>query len=157
MATTLFLYLLCLVCWLGGMVFFAFFVAPVIFSRLPIAEAGKVVAGIFPRYYLLGYVAGIIAVVLAVYFAITSAWARGWWSAAAVLLVIALGLTFYAGLVVRPQVDRIRGVTEEANPDPARRARFDQLHRLSVQLNGAVMVLELLALVSTAAALARHG
>src|SRR5208337_2134602 len=121
MATTLFLYLLSLVCWLGGMVFFAFFVAPVIFSRLPIAEAGKVVAGVFPRYYLLGYVAGIIAVVLAVYFAITSAETRGWWSAAAVLLAIALGLTFYAGLVVRPQVDRIRAVTEEANPDPARR------------------------------------
>jgi hypothetical protein len=155
--TILFLYLLCLVCWLGGMVFFAVFVAPVIFSRLPIAEAGKVVAGIFPRYYLLGYVAGLIAVILAIYFALTSPWARGWWSAAAVLLVIALGLTFYAGLVVRPQVDQIRTVAEEANPDPARRARFDQLHRLSVQINGAVMALNLLALASTAAALARHG
>src|SRR5208282_2836921 len=138
-------------------VFFAFFVAPVIFTRLPVAEAGKVVAGIFPRYYLLGYVAGVICVILAVYFATTAGWARGWWSAAAFLLAIALGLTFYAGIIVRPQVDQVRSVSEEANPDPARRERFDHLHRLSVQLNGAVMVLDLLALVSTAAALARHG
>ena len=157
MATTLFLYLLCLACWLGGMIFFAFFVAPVVFSRLPIQEAGKVVAGVFPRYYMLGYVAGIIAVILAIYFAITSASSRGWWSAAAVLLAIALSLTFYAGLVVRPQIDRIRTVAEEANPDPERRARFDSLHRLSVRLNGTVMVLDLLALASTTAALVRHG
>ena len=38
MVTTLFLYLLCLVCWLGGMVFFAFFVAPG--YLLPIADCG---------------------------------------------------------------------------------------------------------------------
>jgi len=157
MAITLFLYLLSLVCWLGGMIFFALFVAPVIFTRLPVADAGKVVAGIFPRYYLLGYVAGVIAVVLAIYFAVTAGWARGWWSAAALLLAIALGLTFYAGIVIRPQVDQIRTVAEETNPDPARKERFDKLHRASVQLNGAVMVLNLLALISTAAALGRHG
>jgi hypothetical protein len=157
MATTLFLYLLSLICWLGGMIFFAFFVAPVIFTRLPVADAGKVVAGIFPRYYLLGYVAGVIAVVLAIYFAITAEWARGWWSAAALMLAIALALTFYAGLVIRPQVDQLRTVAEETNPDPARKERFDKLHRASVQLNGAVMVLNLLALISTAAALGRRG
>ncbi len=157
MFTTLFLYLLSLGCWLGGMIFFAFFVAPIVFSRLPIQDAGKVMAGMFPRYYMLGYVAGTIAVILAIYFTITSASARGWWGAAAILLAIALSLTFYAGLVIRPQVDRIRTVTEEASPDPERRARFDSLHRLSVQINGTVMVLNLLAMASTAAALTRHG
>jgi len=59
--------------------------------------------------------------------------------------------------VIRPQVDQIRTVAEETNPDPARKERFDKLHRASVQLNGAVMVLNLLALISTAAALGRHG
>ncbi len=157
MAVTLFLYLLCLVCWLGGMIFFAAFATPVIFSRLPVAEAGKVVAGIFPRYYMLGYTAGTIAAILAIYFTVTSQTARGWWSIAAVLLVIAVGIASYAGMVVRPQVARIRGVTEEANPDPARRAEFDKLHRFSVELNITVMLLDVLALASTAAALSRHG
>lgn len=156
MIITLFLYLLCLICWLGGMVFFSFFTAPALFSRLPIAEAGKVVSTIFPRYYILGYVAGIIGFILALYFTIARG-PRGWWSLATIAIAIAVGLTFYAGAVVRPQVDAIRTVAEEQNPDPARKAEFDRLHRLSVTLNGAVMVLNLVALVGTAAALAPRG
>jgi len=70
-----------------------------------------------------------------------------------VLLAGALALTVYAGAVVRPKVEAVRAVTEEAAPDPARKAEFDALHRLSVQLNGAVMLLDLLAVLSTAAAL----
>jgi len=152
----LFIYLLSIVCWLGAIIFFSAFVAPVVFGQLPVAEAGKVVSVIFPRYYVLGYVAGIIAVALAVYFAIARG-ARGWWSGAALLLAVALALTLYAGLVIRPRVDALRSVSEEQNPDPARKAEFDRLHRLSVILNGDVLILDLLALASTAGALSRHG
>ena len=152
----LFIYLLSIVCWLGAIIFFSAFVAPVVFTQLPIAEAGKVVSVIFPRYYVLGYVAGIVAVALAVYFAIARG-ARGWWSGAALLLAVALALTLYAGLVIRPRVDALRSVSEEQNPDPARKAEFDRLHRLSVILNGDVLILDLLALASTAGALSRHG
>jgi len=152
----LFVYLLAIVCWLGAIIFFSAFVAPVIFTRLPIAEAGQVVSVIFPRYYALGYVSGIVAVALAVHFAISRG-ARGWWSGTALLLAVALALTLYAGLVVRPAVDAIRQVSEEPNPDPARMAEFDRLHRLSVTLNGSVLILDLLALAGTAGALSRHG
>ncbi len=69
------------------------------------------------------------------------------------LLAGALALTVYAGAVVRPKIETVRSVSEEATPDPARKAEFDTLHRLSVQLNGVVMVLDLLALLATAAAL----
>ena len=152
MAITLFVYLLCLVAWLGGMIFFSIFTAPVIFTVLPVGEAGKVGSGIFPRYYLLGYGAGIIGVILAFYFTIARS-PRLCWGLAAIALAIALVLTFYAGAIVRPKVDAIRTVAEEANPDHERKAEFDRLHRLSVALNGAVMVLNLLALLSSAAAL----
>ena len=50
MAIALFLYLLALVCWLGGMFFFTVIVAPVVFKLLPLAAGGKLVAGLFPRY-----------------------------------------------------------------------------------------------------------
>jgi p-aminobenzoyl-glutamate transporter AbgT len=152
---TLFVYLLALACWLGGMIFFALLMAPVVFSTLPISEAGKVMATLFPRYYVLGYIAGGIACVLAIYFTAANV-ARLWWGFTTVALVIALALTFYAGLIVRPQVDAIRTVNEEPNPDPARKAEFDRLHQLSVSLNGVVIVLNLLALATTAAALAPH-
>ena len=54
-------------------------------------------------------------------------------------------------------VAAIRTVTEEANPDPVRRAEFDRLHHLSVMLNGAVMLLNLAALFSSAVALTPRG
>src|SRR5215472_16775310 len=83
MMITLFIYLLSLVCWLGGMVFFSIFSAPVIFRVLSRADAGKVVSGIFPRYYLLGYAAGAVALVLARYFCVLRS-GRPWWILSAV-------------------------------------------------------------------------
>ncbi|HEY2524533.1 MAG TPA: DUF4149 domain-containing protein [Candidatus Binataceae bacterium] len=151
----LFIYLLSVVCWLGAMVFFIP-VTQTAFTTLPKAAAGKYLAGLFPLYYLLGYICGSIAVALAIYLCAIRA-PRLWWGVAAIALAIALGLTAYAGTIVRPRVDAIRSVTEEANPDPARRAEFDRLHRLSVTLNGGVMLLNLGALLSTAAALTARG
>ncbi|MFZ1886847.1 MAG: DUF4149 domain-containing protein [Candidatus Binataceae bacterium] len=152
----LFIYLIAIACWLGGIVFFSFFTAPVIFTQLPIADAGRVVHTIFPRYYALGYIAGTIALALAIYFTAVRD-SRLWWGLSVAALVLALGLTFYAGAVVRPRVDAIRGVSEEQNPDPARKAEFDHLHHLSVYLNGAVLLLNLAALAATAEALTRRG
>ena len=156
MAIALFLYLLALVCWLGGMFFFTVIVAPVVFKLLPLAEGGKLVAGLFPRYYIVGYIAGGISVALAIYFAIERS-PRLWWSLSSLALAIALGLTIYAGAIVRPQVDAVRTVVEEQTPDPARKAEFDRLHRLSVMLNVGVMVLNLAALLTTATALTPNG
>jgi hypothetical protein len=156
MIAALFFYLLCLVCWLGGMVFFSIMVAPVIFAQLPITDAGKVVSALFPRYYLLGYIAGGIGLSLAIYLCVMRA-PRLWWALAALALAVALGLTFYAGQVVRPKVDAIRSVAEETNPNPRRKAEFDRLHRLSVIINGVVILLNLGALLSSAAALTPRG
>ena len=111
---------------------------------------------LFPRYYLLGYICGVIGLIGAIYLCATRT-PRVWWAMAAVALLIALGLTVYAGAVVRPRVDAIRTVSEEANPDPARRAEFDRLHHLSVLLNGAVMLLDVGALLATAIALTPPG
>lgn len=147
----LFFYLLAMVCWLGGMIAFVAFTA-VLFSRLPVLDAGKVVGAIFPYYYLTGYVAGGIGLLLAIYFAVGGR-GRGWWICSAVLLAGALALTVYAGAVIRPKIEAVRSVNEEANPDPARKAEFDSLHRLSVQINGGVIVLDLLTLLASAAAL----
>jgi hypothetical protein len=150
----LFIYLLAMVCWVGAIIFFSFFTAPVVFTVLARPDAGKVVSVIFPRYYILGYVAGGLAFLIAIYLLVTGNGARGWWLASVLTIGIALGCTFYAGIVVRPRVDAIRSVSEQENPDPATKAEFDNLHHLSVMLNGAVLLLDLIALFGTAAALA---
>ncbi len=148
---TLFLYLFALACWLGGMIAFVAFTA-VLFSRLPVTDAGKVVSTIFPYYYLTGYVAGGIGVVLTVYFALGGR-GRVLWICSAALLAAALGLTVYAGAVLRPRIEAVRGVVEQTDPNPEQKAQFDALHRLSVQINGGVMLLDILALLASAAAL----
>lgn len=156
MILLLFMYLLALACWLGGMLFFTGITTPVIFKVLPIGDRGKLLAGLFSYYYLLGYIAGSIGLALAIYFA-AARMPRLWWSLSALALAVALGLTVYAGAIVRPQVAGLRSVVEEQNPDPARRAEFDRLHKLSVMLNVGVMVLNLTALMTTATALAPNG
>jgi hypothetical protein len=149
-------YLIAIACWLGGIVFFSFFTTRIVFASLPRPEAGVAIRALFPQYYMLGYVAGTIALVAAIY--ITAVWTpRLWWSLTTLALAIALGLTFYAGTVIRPRVEAIRGVTEEANPDPARKAEFDKLHRMSVILNGAALLLNLAAVVGTSGALTARG
>jgi uncharacterized membrane protein len=156
MAILLFLYLLAMVCWLGGMLFFTGITTPVVFKLLPLAERGKLLAGLFTYYYLLGYVAGSISVVLAIYFAVARS-PRLWWSLSAIALAVALALMVYAGAIVRPQVAALRSVVEEQSPDPARRGEFDRLHKISVILNVGVMVLNLTALLTTATALTPNG
>ena len=149
----IFIYLLAMVCWLGAIIFFSFFTAPVVFTVLARPDAGKVVSVIFPRYYILGYIAGTIAFVIAIYLLANGTGVRQWWAASVITLAIALGCTFYAGIKIRPRVDAIRTVSEEANPDPATKAEFDHLHHLSVILNGTVLLMDLVALFGTAAAL----
>lgn len=157
MTVLIFLYLLALMCWLGSIVFFSFVTTPTVFQSLARPDAGKLLAALFPRYYLVGYAAGAVALVLAIYLLIVSRGVRLWWAAALIAIAIALGSTLYAGLVVRPQVSAIRAVSEEQNPDPARKAEFDRLHHLSVILNGAVLLLDLIALFASAGALTPRG
>jgi uncharacterized membrane protein len=53
-----FIYSLSLVCWLGAIIFFSFFVAPVVFKTLDREQTGELVGIIFSRYYKLGYICG---------------------------------------------------------------------------------------------------
>lgn len=156
MTILLCVYLLALGGWLGGMIFFSFLTTPAIFANLARPDAGKVIHALFPRYYAFGYVAGIVSAGLAIWFA-TRRDNKLWWSSAAAVLVVAVGITFYAGMTVRAQVDAVRSVSEEATPDPARKAEFDRLHRLSVMLNAGVMLLDLAALFMSASALEPRG
>jgi hypothetical protein len=150
------IYLVALACWLGGIVFFSFFTTRIVFASLPRAEAGIAIRALFPQYYLLGYVVGTLCLVLAIYFTAVRG-ARMWWGGTALVLAIALAFTFYAGAVIRPRVESVRSVTEDANPDPVRKAEFDRLHRESVILNGAVLLLNVAAIVGTAGALTARG
>jgi len=131
---------LSLAVWIGMVVFFSLVVAPGAFQALPRESASTLLATLFPRYYALGALAGVLATA-------AGALLRGHvraptaWVAVMVLLNLMLAATLYAGTVVEPRARTLRPALHAEHVEPATQAEFDHLHRLAVQLNGAVLVL----------------
>lgn len=149
-----FLHLVAIAAWVGSILFFSFVGAPTIFAVLPRDLAGRAVSAIFPRYYLLGLIAGAVALASALILGALSGRRDPAFAASLVLLVVMLGLTAYADRVVRPRAAALRQALPrlEGKPEQAEaRARFDALHRQSVALNGAVLLLGLGVIAVTAA------
>jgi putative copper export protein len=149
-----FAHLVAVAVWVGSIVFFSFVAAPSIFGALPREMAGRAVAVIFPRYYLLGGAGGGAALLTAILRGV----ARGRFGRAlgleALLLLAMLGLTAYAGLVVLPRAAAIRETLprlEGTEGYAEAKTRFDALHARSVGLNGAVLLLGLAAIACLAA------
>jgi hypothetical protein len=144
--TLKFLYLLSIIFWTGSIFFFSLIAAPSIFKVLPKQMAGDVVTNIFPKYYVISYVCGVIAIVTSLL-----SWYTGTHSATIkftlklVILVIMLGLSIFAGGVIRPQALEIRtemrSLVEESPKHGELQSRFNTLHKTSVLLNSLVFLL----------------
>ena len=130
-----FIYLLSLVCWVGSIIFFSFFVAPVVFKTLEREKAGELVGIIFPRYYMIGYVCGVLVLVALLLTGPETAGLK--WCAWGIMM---LG-TVCAGLAVNPKArilkEKLKDARETDKPDLV--ARFKTLHSLSVKLNATVL------------------
>jgi hypothetical protein len=133
-------YILALALWVGGMVFFSFFTTPVIFSTLPKEMAGQVLAGLFPRYYQLGYACG--GVMLATTL-IEALLVRHLPLVRLLLIAVMMGMSLYAGMALRPQIHdlkvEMRAVEESSPRGEELKKHFSQAHRLSVILNMIVL------------------
>ena len=130
-----FIYLLSLVCWVGSIFFFSFFVAPVVFKTLEREKAGELVGIIFPRYYMIGYVCGVLVLMTLL---LTGPETTGLkWCAWGIMM---LG-TASAGLGVNPRAKILKEKLKNASETekPALETRFKTLHSLSVKLNAAVL------------------
>lgn len=108
----------------GGMVFFSAVVAPAAFTKLDEDNAAKLIRGIFPWYYLYVIITSGLG-------ALTMLTIVPW--AAAGLALAALG-AFISRQGLMP---RINGARDQAKDgDAEAQARFEKLHKLSVQING---------------------
>jgi len=99
---------------LGGMTFFSFGFAPVLFKLLPSAEVRPILRGTFPYYYLAVILISILCTILAALESFT----------AALLLAIVAGSTIYARQVLMVQIN--------AASDAEDKKAFGRLHGLSV-------------------------
>ena len=139
-------FLVALGLWTGAGVFFSAVVLPTLFLNLETSAAGQTAALLFPGYYLFGIVGGAIVLAAAMLLARGSATA---WRVVVAALALAWACQLYAGLSIRPRMAELRG--HEASV-----TEFQKLHRLSVRLNGVVLVATLGVLVASAALIEKH-
>jgi hypothetical protein len=152
-----FLMLLCLVVWIGGLIFFPI-IAQISFSVSPSAHlAGLLVRNSLIALHRTGMAAGGLFLMCSL---VENRLLRGSWNAlrAAHLLILAmLALTAISQFKIIPHMDQLRLAAGEmaflSKTDPAR-IQFDSLHAWSTRLEGVVLVLGLLLLYLTTRRLA---
>jgi len=143
--------LLSLSLWLGGLVFFAFFVAPAAFAVLPSRHlAGSLVGWLLPRVHLLGLVCGLVFLAaLAFEQRLGGGGLRAALVPAVLILLVLLssGVNHYAlaGPMadLRAEMKAGFGGVDQTPPDHALRARFGRLHGYSSLLLTANLLLVL--------------
>jgi len=146
MATLLrFLRLLAVVVWVGGVIFFAFILAPVAFHLLPSQhEAGIVIGGTLRVLDVIGLVCGGIFWIATLVLTLRSnRSARGRFNAQLLLAAFMLLATAYLHMGILPAMEIARaeaGGNIESSPasDPAH-IEFERLHKRSEQVEGAVL------------------
>lgn len=137
--------LFAMVAWVGGIMFFAFVVAPVAFHRLASAhQAGLVVGGTLEILHWIGLIAGtVFCMATAVLWFRAEVPARVGFAMATALTGIMLVVTAYSQFHTLPAMeqDRLqaRGEIETADMSNPARADFERLHVLSERLEGLVL------------------
>ena len=143
--------LIAIATWVGSLIFFGF-VAKVAFTSLPDArQAGLVVRGALVALHHLGLVAGLVYFLITLALLATQSDTHPARAAELALILAMLSLTLYSQASVLPRMESDRlslgGDVASAPSDAPARAHFDRLHKLSVRLEGAVLIEGLLLLV----------
>ena len=156
MAFLRFLMLLALVVWLGGLIFFAFVVAPTVFAPglLPTRQlAGEIVGRSLGALHWMGIISGIVFLIAsAIYNRMTVGQARPF-AGRHLAIALMLGLTLISQFVISPKMHALRaqaGVIDNIPLDSPVRAEFDRLHVWSEKFEEGVFFLGLIALFLTA-------
>ncbi len=150
-----FMMMLSLIVWLGGLIFFAFVLAPTVFSVLPTRHlAGSVVSSALTKLHWMGIIAGIVFLIASMLYSRLNTGAVHPFAARHVLLYFMLALTVISQFGVTPKMAALRSSMSDIDKvplnDPSRVA-FDALHVWSTRLEGAVLLLGLVAVYLTAA------
>jgi hypothetical protein len=152
-----YLMLLSLVVWLGGLIFFAFVMAPTAFSVLPSRHlAGTLVGRSLGTLHWMGIISGIIFLGSSILYSRLSKGTPHVFAARHVLICLMLGLTLISQFSIIPRMDKLRasiGEIDSVPPDNPARMRFDTLHVWSTRVESGVFLLGLVVLYLTTSAL----
>jgi len=152
-----FLMLLSLICWIGGLIFFAFVLAPTAFNIpavLPNTHlAGNVVGRALGKLHWIGIVSGIVFLVSSLLYSHITDGTAHVFAARHVLLCLMLALTLISQFGIIPRMDALRASLGDVNAAPLdnpARIQFDALHVWSTRVESAVLLLGLVVVYLTA-------
>jgi uncharacterized membrane protein len=149
-----FLMLLSLAVWIGGIIFFAFVLAPTAFSILPTTYlAGNVVGRALGKLHWIGLISGIIFLASSLVYRRLTDGTMHLLAARHVLLCLMLALTLISQFGIIPRMDTLRASLGEVIAAPINnpeRIQFDALHVWSTRVEGAVLLFGLVVVYLTA-------
>lgn len=154
--------LLAMTVWVGGLVFFAFILAPLAFSTLPTThEAGTIVGGTLRVLNTVGSTCGFLFLIATIALWFRTEPRRRRFLPFQLLLVVAMMLATAVvqhGIVPAMERDRITagGDIDAAPVDNPARRDFERLHPISERVEGAVLLLGLANIVLLAAEDDKH-
>lgn len=142
-----FLMLLSLVVWIGGLIFFAFVLAPTAFQVLPSTHlAGNLVGRALGKLHWIAIFSGIVFLASSLLYGRISDGTTHVFAGRHVLICLMLALTLLSQFWIMPRMDTLRAqVSDFASVplDNPARVQFDALHVWSTRVEGAVLLLGL--------------
>jgi uncharacterized membrane protein len=152
-----FLMLLSLIVWIGGLIFFAFVLAPTAFNIpavLPNTHlAGNVVGRALGKLHWIAIFSGIVFLISSLLYSRLADGTAHVFAARHVILCAMLALTLISQFGIMPRMDVLRaslGDVASAPIDNPDRLQFDALHVWSTRVEGAVLLLGLVVVYLTA-------
>jgi uncharacterized membrane protein len=149
-----FLMLLSLILWIGGLIFFAFVLAPTAFSVLPNTHlAGNVVGRALGKLHWIAIASGVVYLISSLLYSRLTDGTAHVFAARHVLMCAMLALTLISQFGIIPRMDVLRASLGEVSAVPIdnpQRIQFDALHVWSTRVEGAVLLLGLVVVYLTA-------
>jgi uncharacterized membrane protein len=150
-----YLMLLSLIVWLGGLIFFAFVLAPTAFSVLPSRHlAGTVVGRTLGSLHWMGIFSGIVFLASSILYSRLTKGTAHVFAARNLLICLMLALTLISQFGIIPRMDTLRaslGEIDSVPPDNPARMQFDALHVWSTRVESGVFLLGLVVVYLAAA------
>ena len=142
-----FLMFLSLVIWVGGLIFFAFVLAPTAFGVLPNTHlAGNVVGRALGKLHWIAIFSGIVFLITSLLYSYLTQGTAHIFAMRHVLLCLMLALTLFSQFWIIPRMDTLRAQVGDFATVPLtdpQRVEFDALHVWSTRVEGAVLLLGL--------------
>jgi uncharacterized membrane protein len=155
-----FLMLLSLVVWIGGLIFFAFVLAPTAFQVLPNTHlAGNVVGRALSKLHWIAIISGIVFLLTSLLYGYITQGTAHVFALRHVLICLMLALTLLSQFWIIPRMDTLRASVGDFATVPLTnpaRVQFDALHVWSTRVEGAVLLFGLVAVFLTASALTQR-